>query len=151
MTEEELHYERFIAAPREHVFDTFTSPGGQVAFYGDDDPGWLVRSESDLRVGGAWTIQFGPSSDRLYRHHHVFEVIDRPRRLLLSTTETRLDGSTLQFGTEFTFDRSDGGTLMTMIQRGIPTEELRAEHSRGVPHAFDRVEFLVRAEATGQN
>lgn len=151
MTEEELRYERFIAAPREQVFDTFTSPGGQVAFYGDDDPGWLVRSQSELRVGGAWTVQFGPSPDRLYRHRHVFEVIDRPRRLLLSTTETRLDGSTLQFETEFTFDRDEGGTLMTMIQRGIPTAELRAEHARGVRHAFDRFEFLVRDQTTGPN
>jgi uncharacterized protein YndB with AHSA1/START domain len=107
-----------------------------------------VQSESDVRIGGAWAIAFGPSPESLYRHRHVFEVIDRPRRLLLSTTETRLDGSTLQFETEFTFEERDGRTLMTMIQRGLPTDELRAEHARGVPNAFARLERCIRHHET---
>lgn len=139
-----IRYERMVAAAPEVVFDAFVSDGGQVAFYGTDEPGWIVRSQSDVRVGGSWTILFGPSSEELYRHHHVYEVIDRPNRLLLSTTEVRIDGSTLRFETEFTFDAVEGGTLMTMIQRGLPTEELRAEHSRGVANAFDRLVQQIR-------
>lgn len=140
---DDVRYERTIAATPEVVFDAFTSDGGQLAFYGQDDPGWIVRSESEVRVGGVWTIRFGPSPDQLYQHRHVFEAIDRPGRLLLSTTETRLDGTTLRFQTELTFQAVDGGTLMTMIQRGLPTAEFRSEHARGVPTAFDRLEHLV--------
>jgi uncharacterized protein YndB with AHSA1/START domain len=140
---DDLRYERIVRALPEDVFDAFTSTGGQIAFYGQDDAGWIVRCESEVRVGGVWTVVFGPSPERLYRHRHVFEIVDRPRRLLLSTTETRLDGSTLEFETEFTFETRDGGTLMTMIQRGLPTDELRAEHARGVPNAFDRLEQLI--------
>jgi uncharacterized protein YndB with AHSA1/START domain len=136
----DIRYERIIEALPEEVYDAFTSDGGQLAFYGQDDPGWIVQSESELRVGGAWTIRFGPSHEQLYRHRHVFIAINRPRRLLLSTTETRLDGTTLRYETEFTFQALDNGTLMTMIQRGLPTEKLRAEHARGVPNAFDRLE-----------
>ena len=66
-----------------------------------------VRSE--LRVGGVWTIVFGPSPERLYRHRHVFEAIDRPRRLLLSTTETRLDGSNLSYQTESRSNHATAG------------------------------------------
>ena len=29
---------------------------------------------------------------------------------------------------------------MTMVQAGFPTEELRDEHARGLPNAFDRFE-----------
>jgi len=29
---------------------------------------------------------------------------------------------------------------MTMVQWGFPSDELREEHGRGVPHAFDRLE-----------
>jgi uncharacterized protein YndB with AHSA1/START domain len=136
----EIRYERIIQAPPETVFDAFTSEGGQHAFYGQDHSGWIVQSESELRVGGAWTIRFGPSPQQLYQHHHLFITIDRPRRLQLSTTETRLDGTTLRYETELTFHAVEGGTLMTMIQRGVPTEQLRAEHARGVPNAFDRLE-----------
>lgn len=144
---DDLRYERIIGASPEAVFDAFTSPGGQAAFYGTEDSGWVVRSDSDVRVGGVWTIAFGPSPERLYRHRHLFEVIERPRRLVLSTTETRLDGTTLRFQTELTFTAHERGTAMTMIQRGIPTAELRAEHGRGVPNAFDRLERHMRARA----
>ena len=119
---DDLRYERIVRAPPEEAFAAFISTGGQIAFYGQDDPGWIVQSESEVRVGGAWTVAFGPSPERLHRHRHVFEVIDGPGRLLLSTTEMRLDGSTLRFETEFTFEARDDGTLMTMIQRGIPTD-----------------------------
>ena len=77
---DDLLYERIIAAPPEVVFDAFTSDGGQLAFYGQNDRGWIVRSESEVRVGGVWTIHFGPSPEQLYRHRHVFIAIDRPRR-----------------------------------------------------------------------
>jgi uncharacterized protein YndB with AHSA1/START domain len=135
---------RLIDASPEEVFDAFTNPDGQEAFYGQDDPGWIVRSQGDMRVGSAWTVDFGPSPGELYRHRHVFEVIDRPRRLLASTTETRLDGSTFRFETEFRFEARGEKTLMTMTQRGLPTAQLREEHRRGVPNAIARLERLVR-------
>jgi uncharacterized protein YndB with AHSA1/START domain len=136
----ELRYERLIAAPAERVFDAFTSPAGQREFYGTDAPGWVVDSRCDLRVGGVWSISFGPSRDELYHHRHVFEAIERPRRILLATTETRLDGSSLETSMEFSFQPRDGGTLVSVVHAGFPTEELRDEHSRGLPNAFDRFE-----------
>jgi uncharacterized protein YndB with AHSA1/START domain len=136
----DLAFERLIAASPERVFDAFTDPVGQREFYGKDDPGWIVDSRCELRVGGVWSIAFGPSPDELYHHRHVFEAIDRPRRILMASTETRLDGSTFTTELEFAFEPRGGGTLMTMLQRGFPTEELRDEHTIGVPHAFDRLE-----------
>jgi uncharacterized protein YndB with AHSA1/START domain len=140
----DVRFAREIDAAFEAVFDAFTQQGGQEAFYGKDDPGWIVESECDLRVGGVWTVTFGPSRNELYRHEHLFRVIDRPHRLLVDTTETRADGSILEFETEFTFEERGAKTLMTMVQRGLPTAELREEHQRGVPHAFARFEKLIQ-------
>jgi len=128
---EPLRIERVIDAPPDVVFETFLTDDGQAAFYGQDDPGWVLESDCDLRIGGVWTITFGPSRNRLYRHRHVFEVIDRPRRLVLATTESRPDGSNFDFTIEFTFEPQDARTLMTVTQSGLPTEELREEHGRG--------------------
>lgn len=139
----DLRFERLIAAAPERVFDAFTDPAGQREFYGTDAPGWVVDSRCDLRVGGVWSISFGPSRDELYHHRHVFETIDRPRRILLTTTETRLDGSSFDTSTEFSFEPRDGGTLMTMVQAGFPDEVLRDEHTRGLPNAFDRFERML--------
>ncbi len=142
---DDLRFERVIDAPPVVVFETFTTPGGQEAFYGHDDPGWIVESACDLRVGGVWAVTFGPARDHLYRHRHRFQAIESPRRLVLTTTELRPDGSRLNFTTEFTFSDRDGRTLMTMTQTGFRTAELRDEHARGLPNAFDRLERFTRA------
>jgi hypothetical protein len=73
----------------------------------------------------------------------VFEVIERPRRLVMASTETRLDGSSFHTRLEFRFEAQGGKTLMTMIQTGFPTIELRDEHERGVPNALARLERLI--------
>jgi uncharacterized protein YndB with AHSA1/START domain len=142
---DELRVERVIDAPPDVVFEAFTTPAGQVAFYGTDDPGWIVQSQCDLRVGGRWTVTFGPSPDRLYRHRSVFEVIERPRRIVLATTEFHPDRPSFDFTIEFTFEERDGQTLMTAIQSGFPTSALRDEHGRGVPNALTRLERVIRA------
>jgi uncharacterized protein YndB with AHSA1/START domain len=141
----DIEFARLIDATPEEVFDAFTDPEGQRAFYGRDDPGWIVESACDLRVGGVWAVNFGPSPVELYRHRHVFEVIERPRRLVLASTETRLDRSTFHTKLEFTFVDQDGKTLMTMAHRGFPTAELRDEHERGLPNAFARLERFLQA------
>jgi uncharacterized protein YndB with AHSA1/START domain len=138
---EDVTVARVIDAPRETVFDAFTTADGQEAFYGER--GWFAESECDLRVAGVWTVTFGPSRDEIYRHDHVFRVIDRPSRLVVDTTESRPDGSSLEFEIEFIFEARDGKTLMTMIQRGLPTAELRDEHRAGVPPALARLEHAI--------
>jgi uncharacterized protein YndB with AHSA1/START domain len=139
---------RVIDATPEEAFDAFTNPEGQDAFYGQDDPGWIVQSQCDLRVGGVWTVDFGPSRRELYRHRHIFEAIERPHRLALTCTETRLDGTTLHIRIEITFETLGEKTLMTMTQRGIPTAELRKDHERGVPNAIARLERTIVASRT---
>jgi uncharacterized protein YndB with AHSA1/START domain len=138
---EDVSVSRVIDAPRETVFDAFTRQDGQEAFY--SEPGWSVESECDLRVGGAWTVTFGPSRDERYRHDHIFRVIDKPGRLVVDTTESRPDGSSLELEIEFIFEARGGRTLMTMIQRGLPTAELRDEHRAGVPPALARLEHAI--------
>jgi uncharacterized protein YndB with AHSA1/START domain len=142
---DELRIERLIDAPPDVVFEALTTDGGQKALYGQDDSDWIVESDCDLRVGGVWMVTFGPSRSHRYRHRHVFEVIDRPRRLLLATTEFRADGSSFDFAIEFTFEEHDGRTLMTTTQTGFPTVQLRDEHGRGMPNALARLERAIHA------
>ena len=143
----ELRFERVIEAGREVVFDMFTEPDGQLAFYQGPEPAWIVRSHCDLSVGGEWLVEFGPSEDRLYRHRHVFEVIERPHRIRMTTTETRLDGSSFETEMEFVFeDEGDGRTRMTLHHSGFPTPELRDEHGVGLPKAFGQFGLFVSAQ-----
>jgi uncharacterized protein YndB with AHSA1/START domain len=138
---QDVRFARLIDAQPEAVFDALTEQDGQEAFYREE--GWSVESECDLRVGGLWTIAFWPSRDQVYRHDHVFRVIDRPSRLVVDTTESRPDGSIVEYETEWIFEARDGKTLLTMIHRGLPTAELRDEHQAGVPGAFTRLERAI--------
>jgi len=63
----------------------------------------------------------------------------------LATTELRPDRPSCDIAGEVTFEEQDGRTLMTAIQSGFPTLELREEHGRGVPDAFARLERAIRA------
>lgn len=139
----DLSYERLIRASPEQVFDAFTSPPGQREMYRQDQPGWIVESDCDLRVGGTWSISFGPGPGQLYQHHNVFVAIDRPHRVRMTTTEIRLDGSQLVIDVEFTFVARGAATLMTMTQSGFPTDALRDEHALGLPVGFDNLERVL--------
>jgi uncharacterized protein YndB with AHSA1/START domain len=139
---EDARFAQLINARPEVVFDALTTQDGQEAFYGE--LGWTVESRCDLRVGGVWTVTFGPSRDQVYRHDHIFRAIDRPNRLVLDTTERRPDGSIVEYETEFTLEPHEGKTLLTMNHRGLPTAELREEHRAGVPNAFARLELFIK-------
>ena len=127
----DLRVERVYAAAPEAVFDAFTDPEAQKEMYADE-PGWIVRSECDLRVGGRWTIEFGPPDGSPSRETCVFEVVDRPRRLVFRSTMSMPDGSGIDTRTEVTFTETAGGqTRLTVVQSGFPAAGLRDEFTEG--------------------
>ena len=121
-----LTVERVFEASAEEVFDAFTSAEAQRVWLRDaGDPDGVLETKCDPRVGGRWVTAWGPSRDQLYRETNVFEVVDRPRRLVMATTSSTPDGFTLDTRTEVTFEEHDGRTRMTVVQSGFPTAELR--------------------------
>jgi uncharacterized protein YndB with AHSA1/START domain len=122
----DLRVERLIDARPEDVFDAFTSTDAQkVWMRHPDDPDGILETESDPRVGGKWVAVWGPTRDELYRETNVYQVVDRPHRLVMATTSTAPDGASLETSTEVVFEEKDGGTRMTVVQRGFPTAEIR--------------------------
>jgi uncharacterized protein YndB with AHSA1/START domain len=137
----DLKLERLFDAAPEVVFDAFTDPDAQKELYADA-PDWVVRSECDLRVGGRWTIEFGPPGAAPAREVCVFEVVERPRRLVWTSTMTMPSGSSLDTRTQVSFDEDDGRTRVTIVQSGFATAELRDEFLdgwRGILDALGRV------------
>ena len=98
----ELRFERLFDAAPEEVFDALIDPEGLEEMYGRDEPGWIVESEGEVRVGGTWSVWFGPSQDEPYRFAHTYQVIDRPRRIAFASEQTAPDGSILEADVEIT-------------------------------------------------
>jgi len=144
----DLTVERWFDAAPEDVFDAYTDPAAQREWY-EDEPGWVVEAECDLRVGGRWIVAFGPLGSEPYRETNVFEEVDRPRRLVYTSTVTMPDGSSFDTGMEVTFQEQDGRTRMTIVHTGFPSAELRDDHQSGWPGFLDRLERVVDARVAG--
>jgi len=144
----ELRVERLIAATPEEVFDAYTDPEAQKIWFNLLGEPMIVENEVDLRVGGKWVSAWGYTPDEMFRETNVFEVVDRPHRLVSTSTGSSPDGQTLETHVEVTFQEQDGKTLMTVFQTGFPEEELRDFFaSTAWIGAFDRLEeyFATRA------
>jgi uncharacterized protein YndB with AHSA1/START domain len=144
----DVKLERVYDAPPELVFDAFTDPEAQKELYADA-PDWIVASECDLRVGGRWTISFGPPGTEPARETNVFQVVDRPRRLVYMSTMKLADGSSVETGMQVAFEEQDGQTRLTIVQSGFPTAERRDEFAGGWASILDQLGRVVTARVSG--
>ena len=141
----DLRVERVLDAAPEAVFDAFTDPDAQQEMYADA-PDWIVRSECDLRVGGRWTIEFGPAGGTPARETCVFEAVERPRRLVFRSTMTMPDGSSVGTRTQVTFEETaTGQTRVTVAQSGFPSAGRRDEFADGWSGILDGLARVVAA------
>lgn len=142
----QLRMTRVLPASPEEVFDAYTDAEKQKIWFSilDDKPG-VVEIDVDLRVGGRQTAVWGPDSDTLFRETQTFLVIDRPHRLVTESTGSSPDGMTMTTTIEVTFEEHDDGTLLTVVQTGFPTPEIRDLFVQEVwVGAFDRIEAYLR-------
>ncbi|MEU6644559.1 SRPBCC domain-containing protein [Saccharomonospora sp. NPDC046836] len=142
----ELRMTRQLPATPEEVFDAYTDAEKQKIWFSilDEAPG-IVEIEVDLRVGGTQTAVWGPSPDQLFREVQTFLVIERPHRLVTESRGSSPDGMTMTTTIEVTFEPKDGGTLMTVMQSGFPTPEIRDFFTGEVwVGAFNRIEAFLR-------
>ena len=136
-----LTMSRQLPASPEQVFDAYTDAEKQKIWFSilDTEPG-IVEIDVDLRVGGIQHAKWGPSPDQLFWEDQTFLEIERPHRLVTSSTGGTPDGDTMTTTIEITFEAAAGGTLMTVFQSGFPTEEMRDFFSTYAwVGAFDRI------------
>jgi uncharacterized protein YndB with AHSA1/START domain len=151
----DLKIERVLDAPPELVFDTVVDPAFQDEVFADVVEGWTVqRFDIDLRVGGTWTIEFGPRDGSGPNDviTNVLTEVNRPRRLAYDATMYIAEWNrTVGFSEVITFEEQDGKTLLTVVQSGFETEADRDAFQGGTPDWFDAVQRVAerRAAAAG--
>lgn len=79
----------------------------------------------------------------------MFQVVDRPRRLVFASTMTMPDGSSIDTLMEVTFQQEHGRTRMTILQRGFPTAGRRDEFAGGWPSILDGLGRVVSTRVAG--
>ncbi|RMH11913.1 MAG: SRPBCC domain-containing protein [Gemmatimonadetes bacterium] len=125
-----LQLRKHVAASPEEVFDAWTQPE-RMARWCCPDPNATVDVEIDLRVGGAFMIRMhiegGP-----YTASGTYREVERPRRLVY-TWDWQEEAHRMGVDTVVTveFTPVDGGTEVTLVHEGFPTEDARTGHEEG--------------------
>lgn len=99
--------------------------------------------------GGRWTIAFGPPGATPARETNLFQVVERPRRLVYASTMAMPDGSSIATGMEVTFEKEQGRTRMRIVQRGFPAAEVRDEFAGGWGSILDGLGRAVAVRIAG--
>lgn len=121
MSPRDIRLQRLIDAPIDETFHHWTDSGTRRRWCAPNDQ-WFAEAESDLRVGGTWSVSFGPTAEEMYRVHGVYEEIDRPNRLVYSSVFRYPDGRSFETRTTVTFEARASQTLLTFIDAGYPDD-----------------------------
>jgi uncharacterized protein YndB with AHSA1/START domain len=106
---------RLIHAPRELVFDAWTTPEHIAHWWGPD--GFTTTThEMDVRPGGHWRLIMHGPDGRDYLNHIVFDEVVRPERIVYTHVPER-GTEPVSFQTTVTFVAHGDKTMLTM--RGV--------------------------------
>jgi uncharacterized protein YndB with AHSA1/START domain len=132
---------RVFHAPRELVFDAWTSP--------EHLPNWMTGPEGwtmtvcdiDLRPGGAWHFAWSKSDGTDMAMHGIYDEVDRPRRLVRTESWGGDWADTLN-----TLELTEAGGYTTAVSTSVyPTLEARdaalgSGMKEGMNISFNRLE-----------
>jgi len=120
-----------IAAPPGRVFDAWLDPGLAGRFFFGTQDGQIVESASDPVEGGRFHYVDRRPTLGDVRHEGVYEVLDRPRRLVLSFSTPQFNGPTTRVSLDFVNEY--GGCHLTIRQDGVePKWDLQTRQGWGV-------------------
>ena len=124
---DKLVVRRTIAAPAKDLFDAWLDAKALAAWM---KPGDTQRSDAtvDARVGGRFEIVMHTPGGSI-PHRGVYEVIDRPRRLVFTWNSPY----TGDLGSLVTVDfvAKAGGTEIVLTHERLPTEVAVGQHRSG--------------------
>jgi uncharacterized protein YndB with AHSA1/START domain len=150
MRRHELRLERTFDAPREAVFEAWTSPEVMRRWWAAG-PDWETPlAEVDLRPGGRIRVSMAEPGGRTYTFAGEFLEISRPERLVYTAAwEGPREGAAASIVTvEF---RDDGGrTTVVLTHRGLRSEESRDGHADGWSACLDNLAVRVFPVPSGR-
>jgi uncharacterized protein YndB with AHSA1/START domain len=144
----DIRLQRLIDAPIDEAFHHWTDSESRRRWCAPDEA-WFAEAESDLRIGGTWSVWFGPTAEAIYRVTGVYEEIDQPNRLVYSSVFRYPDGRSFETRTTVTFEARAGQTLLKFIDAGYPDEEDISVFEVGTLAVLDFFEQSVESPAAG--
>jgi uncharacterized protein YndB with AHSA1/START domain len=123
----DIRVERLLNTTPEVAFHQWVSAEGRGQWYHGKNADWEVKAETDLRVDGTYWVTWGPIGGVPWREDGTFRVVEPPTKLVYAslTTPPPGEGEPLQTTITITFEEREGKTLLTLVEAGYPTADLR--------------------------
>jgi uncharacterized protein YndB with AHSA1/START domain len=129
-----LRVEQLCNAPASAVFDAWTKPDLLKQWMHPGPDAKTLGAEVDLRVGGAYRIEFDSPDGRTYYEIGTYRELSPPTRIAYSCIFGS-PGFIAPFETMVTVELHDEGgrPLVVVIGEGYPDVEFRDAHRQGWP------------------
>ena len=111
-SDREIVLTRVFDAPPDLVFEAWTNPKHVVHWWGPNGFTNTIH-EMNVKPGGVWRITMHGPDGTNYPNRMDFEEVDRPKRLVYLHGDDGA-GEHKPFHVTTTFDKQDGGTLVTL-------------------------------------
>jgi uncharacterized protein YndB with AHSA1/START domain len=136
-----LRLTRRFDAPREAVFRAWTDAAALATWFGPE--GVKTRQVvSDPRPGGRFSLEMY-ESDGVYPVSGAYREVMPPERLVLSWIWGNGELEGLETLVTVELREKDGGTELTLIHEGLPTDVARGKHEGGWVSSFDCLERFL--------
>lgn len=144
MTEDTtVRIERVVDASPADVFRAWTTPTAMEQWYRDSDDFTVRVVELDLRVGGRYRVEFGPTGQDPYVEHGEYVEIQPPHRLVWTETLDGVDAPWSNTQVMLELREDNGKTRLTLTHTGFPTSSHRDVAAGGWPGFLDRIDSLL--------
>lgn len=141
-TDTTLEVRRVIRAPRERVFQAWTTPS-EVKRWSSPGPVEVVTSEIDLRVGGNYKLNMRAPDGAAHNAFGVYREVDPPKRVVYTWSwEQEPDVRDTVVTVEFN-DLGEKGTEVVLRHTGLATAKQRESHTQGWTGILEKLEQFV--------
>jgi len=139
-----IQVSRVIKAPRERVFQAWTTPSDILNWFGCGGSKAL-SADVDLRVGGEYRIRINSEKCGVMDVVGVYREINPPSRLVFTWGWLESDPSVEREETTVTIDLIDrnGSTEVKITHEGLTDSDSRDRHAYGWNGCLDNFEKLV--------
>jgi uncharacterized protein YndB with AHSA1/START domain len=143
----ELRLERTFDAPREAVFDAFTSPEVMRRWW-SAGPDWETPvAEVDLRPGGRIRVSMSEPNGSRYTFSGEYLEVSAPERLVFTSAWERPGSEPAATTVTVEFHEEGGRTTVVLTHAGLPSEESRDSHEGGWRACLDNLQNRVLSVA----
>jgi len=134
-----------IEASAERIFEALTDPVQRVKWWGSEGRFQTTHMESDLRLGGKWTMSGDGIGGKPFKVSGEYREIERPRRLVFTWLPNWQEDA-IESIVRFDLEEKDGITTVRLTHSGLTTDSSRASH-KGWPQILSWLQTYVEGQA----